>query len=280
VRPRQIALVALILAVAVAGFVVARMLAERDVQRDSERRAEVAAAQIHGRIAQAASLTESLRRFMLDASGTGVTSDQFASNAFRWLSPADFPAAAWVEPVPDSQRAAYERRIGQPIVTPDEGHSVVPAGSSYLAATLVSGFPPLALPGIDLSGEPDMATALDRATDLDGVSATPVAGPDTGTNGLFLVAPAPNLVGDSLRPGYVVVFVPDLTLSAAANTPGLRLAVGGTGTGRPPVGEQTVRTSFTEAGQRFDVILPRGSVHGAATALPSPPNDASARSPW
>ena len=260
---------ALILAVAVAGFVVAGMLAERDVQRDSERRAEVAAAQIHGRIAQAASLTESLRRFMLDASGTGVTSDQFARNAFRWLSPADFPAAAWVEPVPDSQRAAYERRIGQPVVTPDEGHSVVPAGlrSSYLAATLVSGFPPLALPGIDLSGEPDMATALDRATHLDRVTATPVAGPDTGTNGLFLVAPAPNLVGESLRPGYVVVFVPDMTLRAAANTPGLRLAVGGTGTGGPP-GEQTVRTSFTEAGQRFDVILPRGSVQGAATALP------------
>ena len=261
---------ALIVAAAVAGFVVARMLAERDVQRDSERRADVAAAQIHGRIAQAASLTESLRRFMLDASGTGVTSDQFASNAFRWLSPADFPAAAWVEPVPDSQRAAYERRIGQPIVTADERHTVVPAGSrsSYLAATLVSGFPPLALPGIDLSGGPDMAAALDRATHPDRVTATPVAGPDIGTNDLFLVAPAPNLVGESLRSGYVVVFVPNQTLSAAANTPGLQLVVGGTGTGGPPAGEQTVRTSFTEAGQRFDVILPRGSVQGAATALP------------
>jgi PAS domain S-box-containing protein len=270
VRPRQIALVALILALAVAGFVVARMLAERDVQRESERRAEVAAAQIHGRIAQAASLTESLRRFMLDDSGTGVTSDQFARNALRWLSPADFPAAAWVEPVPDSQRAEYERRIGQPIVTADEGHSVVPAGSSssYLPATLVSGFPPLSLPGIDLNGEPDMARALDRATDLDRVTATSVAGPDTGTNGLFLVAPAPNLVGESLRPGYVVVFVPDLTLSAAANTPGLQLAVDGTGTAGPPAGEQTVRTSFTEVGQQFDVILPKGSVDGAATALP------------
>ena len=206
------------------------MHAERDVQRDSERRAEVAAAQIHGRIAQAASLTESLRRFMLDASGTGVTSDQFARNALNWLSPADFPAAAWVEPVPDTQRAEYEQRIGQPIVTPDERHSVVPAGSrsSYLPATLVSGFPPLALPGTDLSGEPgDMATALDRATRLDGVSAAPVPGPDTGTNSLLLVAPAPNLVGESLRPGYVVVFVPDQTLTAAANTPGLRLEVGG-----------------------------------------------------
>ena len=126
VRPRQIAPVALILALTVAGFIVARVLAERDARRDSEHRAEVAAAQIRGRVAQAASLTESLRRFMLDASGTGVTSDEFARNALRWLSPAGFPAAAWVEQVPDSRRAAYERRTGQPIVTPDERHRVVP----------------------------------------------------------------------------------------------------------------------------------------------------------
>src|SRR5919198_4265428 len=124
---------ALILAVAVAGFVVARMLAERDVQLDSERRAEVAAAQIHGRIEQATSLTESLRRYMLDAGGTGVTSDQFARNAFRWLSPADFSAASWIERVPASRRDAYERRLRQRIVTPDERHRVVASGSgSYL----------------------------------------------------------------------------------------------------------------------------------------------------
>jgi PAS domain S-box-containing protein len=265
VRPRQIASVALIVAVAIAGFVAARQLAERDVQRDTERRAEVAATQIQGRVAQAASLTESLRRFMLDAGGTGVTSDEFARNASRWLSPADFPAAAWVEAVPDAERAAYERRLGQPIVTPDQRHSVVPAGSraSYLPATLVSGFPPLALPGIDLGGQSGMAGALARATDLDLVSATPVGDRGAGTSGMFLVAAAPNLVGDSLRAGHVVVFVPESMLRAGTDIPGLRLAATDAATdGR------TVRRSFAEAGQRFDVILPRGSVSGAGAALP------------
>ena len=142
-RPRQIAPVALILAVAVAGLIVARMLAERDVQRDSERRVEVALAQIHGRIAQAASLTESLRRFMVDAGGTGVTGYQFARNAFRWLGPADFRAAAWVEPVADSQRAEYERRTGQPIVTADERHSVL---SRRIALVLSAGHAGVWLP--------------------------------------------------------------------------------------------------------------------------------------
>jgi PAS domain S-box-containing protein len=269
VRPRQIASVALIVAVAIAGFVAARQLAERDVQRDTERRAEVAATQIQGRVAQAASLTESLRRFMLDAGGTGVTRDEFTRNASRWLSPADFPAAAWVEPVSGTARSAYERRIGQPIVTPDDRHGVVPAGSraSYLPATLVSGFPPLALPGIDLGGEPGMATALSRATALDLVSATPVADPGAGTSGLFLVAAAPNLVGDSLHAGHVVVFVPEPTLTAGTDTPGLQLAVAGVvSAGRP--GGRTVTRSFTEVGQRFDVILPSEPATGAGAALP------------
>jgi PAS domain S-box-containing protein len=265
VRTRQIAPVALIVAVTIAGFVVARLDADRDTGRDSERRAEIAATQIHARLAQAASLTESLRRFMLDAGGTGVSSDQFARNASRWLSPAGFPAAAWVEPVPDAERAAYERRIGQPIVTPDDRHSVVPAGSrsSYLPATLVSGFPPLALPGIDLGREPGMAAALDRATRLGRVTATPVGDPGAGMDGLFLVAPAPNLVGNSLRPGHLVVFVPEPALRAGTDMPGLRLAVQGT-----VAGGRTVRRSFTAAGQRFEVILPSGSLGGAEAALP------------
>src|SRR5580765_6464129 len=151
-RPRQIALIALILGLTVAGFIIARAWAQHGAQRDAERRAEVATAQLSGRVAQAVSLTESLRRFMVDAGGTGVTSAQFSRNAFGWLSPAGFPAAAWVEQVPGSRRAAYEQRIGEPIVSPGGQDSVLPRGSrsSYLPATLVSGFPPTSAAGIDL----------------------------------------------------------------------------------------------------------------------------------
>ena len=62
------------------------------------------------------SLTESLRRFMVDTGGTGVTSAQFARNAFGWLGPAGFPAAAWVERVPASRRATYEQANADPYV--------------------------------------------------------------------------------------------------------------------------------------------------------------------
>jgi PAS domain S-box-containing protein len=270
VRPRQIAPVALLLALTIAGFAIARALAERAERRDAEHGAEVAAAQIRGRVAQAASLTQSLARFMLDASGTGVTSDQFARNALRWLSPARFPAAAWVEQVPDSRRAAYERRIGQPIVTPDDRHSEVPRGSrsSYLPATLVSGFPPMAVSGIDLSGTPGIRAALTRATRLNGVVATPIAPPSTGTHGLFLVAPAPNLIDEVLRPGYVVVFVSDRRLRAAAtDAPVVRIMTAGAST---EAGESadTASETFTAARQRFDVAVPEQPVQGAAAVLP------------
>jgi PAS domain S-box-containing protein len=268
-RQRQIAPIALVLGLTLAGFIIAHMLAERGARRDAEHRAEVAAAEIDGRVAQAVSLTESLRRFMVDAGGTGVTSAQFSRNAFGWLSPAGFPAAAWVERVPASRRGAYEQRTGQPIVSSGAQHSAVPTGSrsSYLPATLVSGFPPMSDAGIDLGGEPGMAGARVRATRLNGVAATAPDGAVAGTRGLFLVAPAPNLIDQVLRPGYVVIFVPDATLRAAADTPGLQLAVG-RAIAPNAGGGATFRETFRQAGQRFDVAVPQQSLQGSAGALP------------
>src|SRR4051812_41357414 len=102
VRPRQLAPVALVLGLTIAGFLGARLLGDRDARRESQHHAEVAAAQIRGRVEQGASLTESLRRFMVSA-GSGITSKDFAANAATWLGPAGFPAAAWVEEVPRSR---------------------------------------------------------------------------------------------------------------------------------------------------------------------------------
>ena len=267
-RPRQILTVALVLGLTVAGFLGARLLGERDARRDSEHRAEVAAAQIRERVEQGSSLAESLRRFVASVAGTQVTSEEFESNASRWLSPAGFPAAAWVEQVPASQRAAYERRIGHPIVTRDRRLRIVPVGSrsSYLPATLVSGIPPVAVPGIDLGGESGVAAAVTRASVE--TRATPLVTLRDGTNGLFLIRSAPRLTGGVVRPGFVMLFVSELSLrTAATDTAPLQLTVGGTSAGDLG-GAAAVRNTFTEAGQRFDVAVPQESVHGAAAVLP------------
>jgi PAS domain S-box-containing protein len=269
VPPRQIAPVALVLALTIAGFIGARLLGERDARRESEHRAEVAAAQIRGRVEQGASLADGLRRYMVGVAGRGVDDKDFAGNTSRWLSPVGFPAAAWVEQVSASERARYEGRIGSRIVVQDRRGRVARVGShsSYLPATLVSGIPPMTVPGIDLSREPGMAAALARASTLYDAGATPLATRRDGTRGLFLIRLAPRLTGGVVHPGFVVVFMSEVWLRAAATeTASFQLTVGGSSRGDEGAG--VVRTAFNEAGQRFDVVVPESSVQGSAAVLP------------
>jgi PAS domain S-box-containing protein len=264
-RPRHIAPVALVLGLTIIGFVGARLLGDRGARRESQHRSEVAAAQIRARVDEGTSLVESLRRFMASDPRTG---QEFASNASRWLGPAGFPAAAWVEPVPASQRAAYERRLGQPIVTFDPRLRIVPVArrSSYVPMVLVSGIPPTAVPGVDLGGEPGMAAALANARTFGDARATPLSTLPDGTMGFFIVSFAPRLTGASVKPGYVALFVAAPDLRAAATGGPVRLTVGGASVGN--LGGAPAVHTFTDAGQRFGVAVPPSPVRGAAAVLP------------
>jgi PAS domain S-box-containing protein len=205
---------------------------------------------------------------MSNAGGAGVSSGQFARTALRWLSPPDFPAAAWAEQVQAADRTAYERRTDGPIVTPHEPSRRAPRSSSYLPATLVSGFAPLGLPGVDLKREPGIGAALRRAIDPSSVAATPITGTRDRPSGLFLVAPATNLVDGVLRPGGVVVFVSEATLRAAAGSPpGLTLVSAGSSSGAV-AGGSAVRKAFSVAGRDFAVVMPQESVTGPGAAVP------------
>ena len=215
-RARHVALVAVVLGLTVAGFFVIRAVAERDARGDSLHRAEVAAAPIHERLQQATSLTQSLRLYMAGAGATGVTNGEFARTVSRWLSPADFSAAAWAEQVQGEDRTAYERSAHRAIVTPDEPHRSAPPSSSYLPVTLLSGFAPIGVRGVDLRRQPGVARALAQALSPSGVAATPITASRGRPSGLFMVAPATNLIDGVLRPGAVVVFVPEVALRAVA----------------------------------------------------------------
>jgi len=263
VAARHLAAGALVLAVTVAAFVLARALIERDARRESERRVGVAAAQVQSRLEEATSLTGSLRQFMLDEAAMGVTNHDFASSALRWLLPAGLQAAAWAEQVRASDRATYEQRLGHAIATPDAPQGPVPRAAFYLPATLVTGFPPMQTRGIDLRQESGLVAAFERATNPGGAGATPIAARSDGTSGLFLVALAPNAVDGSLRPGAVVVFVSEATLRAAArNVPGLRIRAAD-GDRRGTVGDE-----FAVAGQEFSVAIRKQSPSGPSALLP------------
>jgi PAS domain S-box-containing protein len=268
VAPRYLAPGALVLAVTVAGLFVARGLAERDARRASDQRVEIAAAQLQSRLTAATSLTQSLQRFMTNEGSRGVTNAEFARNALQWLIPAELPAAAWAEQVKAPDRAAFEQRIRHAIVAPDSPHRTVPPASSYLPATLVSGFPPMNLLGIDLSREPGIVEILDRKKCDCSVGATPIRSHRGNTSGLFLVEPVPNLIDGVLHPGAVVLFVPEATLRAAAgDAAGLRLLTVNRSS-RGDTGGDTVRAEFTVAGQRFEVVIPKEPVSGPGALLP------------
>jgi PAS domain S-box-containing protein len=261
--------VALIIGLTVGGFFAVRLFGQRDARSESHRHAEVAAAQIRGRIAEGSSLAESLRRFMVSDAGTGVTTAEFERNASRWLSPANFPAAAWVEQIARSRRSSYERRVGHRIVTRNRQLRIVPIGSqaSYLPATLVSGIPPLAVPGIDLGRESGVAVAVIRARALDQVVATPLETLRDGTRGVFLVRFAPRSIDGVVEPGFVVLFASELSLLTAADTAPLQIKVGGATAGDLGGGAPVTET-FTAAGQPFAIAVPQQSTRGAAAVVP------------
>jgi PAS domain S-box-containing protein len=270
VRPRHIAIVALVLGLIVVAFLGTRLRGEDDARLDAQHRAEVAAAQIRARVDQGSSLAESLSQYTESVAGSPDASQEFESTVSQWLSPAGFPAAGWIEQVPGSQRAAYESRTGNPIVTVDRQLRIVPAGprSSYLPATLVSGIPPMETPGIDLGEESGVAAAVSCASALDEVCATPLTTLLDGEEGLFLIEFAPNLSGGIIRPAFVALFVSEPSLRAAVtDTTPVRLAVGGTSAGGLG-GPAAAVSTFTEAGQRFQVAVPLESVVGAAVFLP------------
>jgi PAS domain S-box-containing protein len=184
------------------------------------------------------------------------------------LSPAGLPAAAWAQEVQSSDRAAYERRNGRPIVAPDDRRRAEPPSPSDLLMSLVSGLPPMNTRGIDLNREPEIAGALGRAIRPRGVGATPIAARTDRTRGFFLVAPAPNLIDGALCPGAVVVFLSDGTLRSAARNPtGLRFPPAD-GFSGDRAGGDSVRDEFAVAGLQFAVGVPKASVSVPGAVLP------------
>jgi PAS domain S-box-containing protein len=264
--PRQIAPVALVLALTIAGFVGARELGEHDASRATTHRADIAATQIHGRVNQSADLMESLRRFMVGH--VDVTNAQFSDLGSSILSAVGLAAAAWAEPVSATERAAYERRVGHRIVVTDRFDAILPSGPrpSYLPATLVTGFPPATVPGVDLGRQPSVAAAAARPSTLYRTVATRPTKLADGTLGLFLVMSAQRVTSAGVYPGVVALFVPQSWLLAAGEQtagPRLRLRIGGV-----PVDNATARSSFTALGQRFAVSVPEVPVRGSAVVLP------------
>ena len=276
-RFRQFGPVGALLVLSVVGFFLARALGESNARRDSNHRAELAAVQVRARVIQAITLVDGVRRVLV-SEPTPITPAEFVQIGGLWLAPSGLPAAGWIEQIPLAARAAYERRIGHPIVIPSPSGALVPAGArrSYYPATFVTRSPPMSTEGVDLGGIAAVVEAIARPETAFQASATPLLRLSDGTTGLFLVQSAQRVDRHLFEPGYAVVFVPaSWLLAAAADTgdvnasapPLLQIRAGGLSAGDLD-GAAPARSRFTEAGVPFEVLVPRSGVRGAAAALP------------
>jgi PAS domain S-box-containing protein len=269
-RLRQFGPVFVVLVLTAVGFFVARAHGQSDARHDSSHRAEIAATQVRDRVAQATTLVDGVRRSLAAPDSSGVTTAQFADVGARWLAPVGLPASAWVERVPAAERTAYERRTGSRIIIPTSAGGYARAGgrATYLPATLVTRNPPMSVSGIDLGGFSGIAAAISRPQTAYRVSATGLGRLGDGTSGLFLVQSAQRLDRGVVEPGFVVLFVPASWLLAGAGDIGgsnqrVQIAVGG-GSFGDLAGAEPARSTFSAAGQRFDVRVPQVGVQAAA----------------
>ena len=65
-RLRQLIPVGLVLGLTLVGFFVARAFGEADARHDAARRADIAATQVRDHVAQAATLVDGVRRFLVE----------------------------------------------------------------------------------------------------------------------------------------------------------------------------------------------------------------------
>jgi PAS domain S-box-containing protein len=276
-RLRQFGPVGALLVLSIAGFFLARALGESNARRDSDHRAQIAAVRVRDSLTQATTLVDGLQGLLV-SEPTPLTPAEFAQVGALWLAPSGLPAAAWVERVPASARAAYERRIHHPIVTPLSIGAPRPVGPkrTYYPATFVTRSPPLSTEGIDLGGIPEVVKAMTRPQTEYGVTATPLLRLADGTPGLFLVESAQRVDERGVYPGYAVLFVPASWLLEAASPtghvnasalPSLQIRAGGESAGNLH-GAAPAHSRFIEAGVPFEVSVPRVGVRGAAAALP------------
>jgi signal transduction histidine kinase len=265
-RWRERILAAALAIVAVAGFVVVRELSAAAARREADDRAELVGVQVKNSAARATAYVDAIRSYIVGHRRVGES--DFSSFSLGILGFADLDRAAWVEPVTDARRAAYQASIGRPITEP-EGLGLVraPARPLYYPATLITEVLAGDVPGVDFGVYPQLRRVLESSEPLFSVIATaPVNLP--GGSGLFLVEAARSPEPTAGSSGFVVVYVPvDWLEGSLAGSGGIEIRVGGGSIGASLGGRAASEQTFVTAARRWTVIVARGNRSAAAAAL-------------
>ena len=261
-RWRDVAAVAIVLALTIFAFIGTRWLQRRDLDRENENRAVVAVTGVEGTLQRAVSYLDVLGSFL--STTPKVSEADFVSLAANSLASAGLTDAALIEHVSGDKRGLWERANHTHIAEPSGGEGVV--RSDYYAVTFSTDTVGLIRRGVDLGSVSTLRRAITAAISTGGVVASAPVVLNTQA-GVFLVQPTIRDSRFGRHKGVVAIFAPETWLLFAPVTEeatGIRIRGGVLGA---PGDSSALRRSFEAAQQQWVVLIRRATASATASAV-------------
>lgn len=265
----RLAPLVLVVALSMTGYLVTSSSVRNDRDRATARRAQLESVRTRGLLNSARAYVVGLGNAL--AGEPAPANHRFAQLQGTAAGSIGLTDALWVERVPASRRAAYERRLGAPITrfTLSGGYRRAPPAAWYFPATFVTGTrQPEVRRGVDLSSSPALGAALRDPAALFAVAASRPASL-AGRPGIFLFQSDRFGRGPGSR-GILVVFVPRGWLTLGLETDPRRVAIRVDGRlleGEPGLGVGA-SNAFDALARRWRVAVDHEPVTGLRATLP------------
>ena len=262
-----VALLALIVLLGVGGFFLTSTTIRHDQDAAAERRAQVEAVHAQEVLGRARAYVAGLAEVLAAEPKPGQA--RFARWASATSASVGLNDVLWVQRVPSTGRARYERLQGFPItrLTGSGDLTRAPPAPSYLPATFTSQSRPELRPGVDVTSFPGLAGAIgDRARIFAvGASRAGALGPETG----FYLLEAATFARGAGSSGYLVAFIPRGWFSTSLGGDPRRVAISQDGRRiEGQLGSAQASANFETLGRDWRIDVAREPPSGLQSLLP------------
>jgi PAS domain S-box-containing protein len=265
-RSPSVLLLAMIVVLGVGGFVLTSTTIRADRDATAERRAGVEAVSAQEVLGRARAYVAGLADVLAREPQPGQP--RFTRWASATSASVGLNDVLWVQRVPASQRSRYERLRGVPITRLTASGRLVraPVARSYLPATFTSQTRPELRPGVDVTGFPALAAAIDDRSRIFAVGASKpgALGQDSG----FYLLEAASFAGGR-DDGYLAAFVPRGWFSTTLGGDPRRVAISEDGRRiEGQLGSVHASAGFEMLGRRWRIDVDREPSSGLQSLLP------------
>jgi PAS domain S-box-containing protein len=266
-RSSGVLLVALVVMLGVAGYVLTSTTIRQDREEAAEQRAQVEAVHTQEVLGRARAYVAGLANVLAQEPEPGLA--RFASWAGAMSASVGLNDVLWVERVSAAEREGYERLRGVRITRVTPSGRIVPARAarSYLPATYTSQTRPELRPGVDVSGFRGLGAAIRDRARIFAVGASRL-GALGAEPGFYLLQAATFARGPGSR-GYLVAFVPRGWFSTTLGGDPRRVAISEDGkTIEGSLDSVEASAGFEMLGRDWRIDVAREPLTGLQSTLP------------